>query len=108
MVAPGWRQCKTSAVCSWVLVDIPPLGRDTLATVKEHISLGLAHSCRSLVHYPHAAEHGSPQEGTTLEKERLHLHLGLQAAGTDSDLAWALETSVPTPSDTLVVPLPDD
>ena len=45
--------------------------------VKASISIGLAWSSRSAVHYHHGGKHGSVQAGMVLEQELRVLHLDL-------------------------------
>lgn len=54
---------------------------------------------RGLVHHYHSGTHGGTQADTVLGKEPSHLHLYPKAAEVNATLglAWASETSKPTP-----------
>ena len=55
---------------------------------------------RGLVHYQ-GRKHGSVQADTVLEEELRGLHPDLRQVAESLSLAWAFETSKPTPGDTL-------
>jgi hypothetical protein len=73
--------------------------RDTMTTtalIKENIKVELAYSFGGLLHYYHGRKH----DGMQAEKELRVLLLDLQAVKATAllGLAWAYETSKPTPT----------
>jgi hypothetical protein len=59
--------------------------------VKASISIGLAWSSRSAVHYHHGGKHGSVQAGLVLVQELRVLHLDPKAARKRLSSAWNQE-----------------